>query len=454
MSVQPSRSADRLGCTFRRGESEVVVVSIPGWRKRGWVRYRLAVVMMAAGVLAGCGSSSAPAGAPAGDLASVLPTLDPTNGDGGMPDFYTRLPSSPDLLRRHGQMIRAEPLPAEFSLPGAGRAERILYSSTNGLDGKTPVMVSGAVFLPRGTKPAGGWPVLAWAHGTVGFADACAPSANKRSERDSAYLGHWLEQGYAVVATDYQGLGTPGGHPYRAVRVGAYSVLDSVRAAGSADYGLAKKAALAGQSQGGAAVFEAAAQAASYAPDVDLRGTVATGTNYVTPQTPKKIDANRVEAKLLAYEFLGLHLIAQVDPKFKPEDVVTDRAKPVLALTRTRCLSAIEARIEHDQLTPAAAFTLDPKHILALENVPPRFFTSLKVSKPLFMGTGGKDVDSPTDRQIQLFHDACAAGSTIEQHLYPGLDHNATVTASLADSTPFLRKVLTGEPVAGNCPKS
>lgn len=432
----------------------MIGVAVPKWRNRRLVRYRLAVVMAAAGVLVGCGLSSAPSGAQTGDPVSMLPTPDPANGDGGMPDFYTRPPANPDLLRRPGQMIRAEPLPAQFSLAGAGRADRILYSSTNGLDGKTPVMVSGAVFLPKGTKPAGGWPVLAWAHGTVGVADVCAPSANKRSKRDTVYLDHWLDRGYAVVATDYQGLGTPGGHPYRAVRPGAYSVLDSVRAAESAGYGLAKETALVGQSQGGAVVFEAAVEAASYAPDVDLRGAVATGPNYVTPQAPKKLDANRVDAELLAYEFLGLHLIAQVDPAFKPEDVVTDRAKPVLGLTRTRCLGDVAARIEHDRLTPAAAFSLDPKEILAREGVPPRFFTSLKVGKPLFMGTGGKDVDSPTDRQIQLFRGACAAGSTIEQHLYPELDHDATVTASLADSTPFLRKVFAGEPVAGNCPKS
>ncbi len=70
------------------------------------------------------------------------------------------------------------------------------------------------VFVPQGTPPEGGWPVLSWAHGTVGLGDACAPSRNPRSQRDANYLGHWLSQGYAVVATDYIGLGTPGVHPY------------------------------------------------------------------------------------------------------------------------------------------------------------------------------------------------------------------------------------------------
>jgi aryl-alcohol dehydrogenase-like predicted oxidoreductase len=63
----------------------------------------------------------------------------------------------------------------------------------------------------------------AWAHGTIGTADVCAPSWAGRSERDITYLNHWLDQGYAVLASDYQGLGTPGGHPYLTTRPEAYS---------------------------------------------------------------------------------------------------------------------------------------------------------------------------------------------------------------------------------------
>ena len=50
---------------------------------------------------------------------------------------------------------------------------------------------------------------------------------------DNAAALEWLRKlgnPYAVVASDYQGLGTPGGHPYLATRPAAYSVLDSIRA--------------------------------------------------------------------------------------------------------------------------------------------------------------------------------------------------------------------------------
>ena len=47
----------------------------------------------------------------------------------------------------------------------------------------------------------------------------------------SPYLTNWLSQGYAIVATDYVGLGTPGIHAYLDGPSAAHSVIDMVRAA-------------------------------------------------------------------------------------------------------------------------------------------------------------------------------------------------------------------------------
>jgi hypothetical protein len=123
-------------------------------------------------------------------------------GDGGVSAFYAwkdAVPATP------GKLLRSEPQQERLALACASRSVRILYSSTDGLDGHSPIAVSGALYLPRGAPPEGGWPLMAWAHGTVGIADVCAPSWAGRSERDIIYLNHWLDQGYAVVASDYQG---------------------------------------------------------------------------------------------------------------------------------------------------------------------------------------------------------------------------------------------------------
>jgi pimeloyl-ACP methyl ester carboxylesterase len=417
------------------------------------------VASAAALALAACNKAPEPAPVAATPAAETPPPVklaaaDPMNGDGGVPAFYSDAPATPELVAKPGQLVRKEKLPDDFSLSNAGGADRIIYSSTNGVDGKSPIIVSGAVFLPKGEKPADGWPVIAWAHGTVGMADICAPSNNKRSQRDTDYLNHWLAQGYAVVASDYQGLGVPGPHPYLATRPEAWSVLDAVRAAeGDKDYGLSKKVVLVGQSQGGGAAFATAVEASSYAPDVDIRGTVATGTPYFTTTTaPATRDPNAVEG-VFAYSLYILQLVGQVDPDFKPDDIITDTAKPVFDLTRTACLGALEKAIVDNKISQAVAFKSDPTPTTA-KYYGLMAYSSLMPKGPVFMGTGGKDHDVPPPGQQRLFEDACKAGAVIERHVYADLDHSGTVNGSLKDSTPFVKKAFAGEAIAGNCPKA
>jgi hypothetical protein len=46
---------------------------------------------------------------------------------------------------------------------------------------------------------------------------------------------------------------------------------------------------------------------------------------------------------------------------------------------------------------------------------------------------------------------ACHEGSTVEAHYYEGSDHSGAVNASLVDSVPFVKKLLAGQRIAGNC---
>ena len=174
-----------------------------------------------------------------------------------------------------GWPVHVEPLPQELWLPGTGSAYRLRYTTT-GHD-EWPAVVSGAVFMPAGTPPPGGWPVTSWAHGTVGVADVCAPSTAGRSQRDIDYLSAWLGVGYAIVATDYEGLGTPGPHPYLDGESEAYATIDVFRAARRIDKRLAKRWMAVGQSQGAQAAMFVAALVDDYAPSTDFRGTIATG---------------------------------------------------------------------------------------------------------------------------------------------------------------------------------
>jgi acetyl esterase/lipase len=375
---------------------------------------------------------------------------DVSQGDGGVSSFYV-WPG--DISGVPGRMLRQEPLAGSLLLlDNAAEGRRILYTSIDGIDGTSPMTVSGAVFFPRGTAPSGGWPVIAWAHGTVGIADVCAPSWVGRWQRDVDYLNVWLAEGYAIVATDYQGLGTPGVHPYMAARPEAYSVLDGLRAALHEYPLLANSVVIVGQSQGAHAAIAAAGLASSYAPEIAVRGIVATGAPFFRSQQPlsSTVRSDKVDSTV-AYPLLLLYLAQRVRPPFAWADYVTDRAMPTVLRARTECLPEIMRSVWVAGLTRDNSFKMGVPALIA-EMLPYMMYPTLKVDPPVFIGTGTADHDvDPTATQYPLVKAACAAGSVIEHHYYPGRDHSDALMASLVDAKRFAKKVFAGEPVVSNC---
>jgi len=381
---------------------------------------------------------------------TFAPKPDPQQGDGRVSAFYTwskAIPATP------GKLLRSEPLEQALSLPHAASAQRILYTSLDGIDGKTPIVVSGALFIPKGKAPAGGWPVASWGHGTVGVADICAPSWAGRSYRDVQYLNRWLDEGYAIVATDYQGLGVPGGHPLLNNRMAAYGILDAAKAVVAGVPGLADKVLIIGQSQGGAGAFAAGAYAATYAPKLGVKGSIGTGVIYtVGSKNVGEQDQNKVDPAL-AYGFYTLLAAQQYDPSIDPRDFYTDKALPLFEQARSSCLSSLVSDVVGTGLTPANAkkdYQGDQlKPWLAQVSYP-----TLKLAQPIFIGTGAEDKTPAAATQVALMQDACKAGSVVQGHLYKGLGHSETVNASLKDSIPFARQVISGQPVTPNCSPS
>lgn len=368
--------------------------------------------------------------------------------------FSTAEAAAVDKARKAGALVSSGPLADVLSLPDAGKSLRITYLSTDGVTGKGLVPVTAEVIVPAGEAPAGGWPIVAWAHGTVGNDDSCAPSLNPYSARNTHYLSEWMKRGFAIVATDYQGLGTPGVHPYLNTRAEAYSVLDSVRAALKSVPGLQNKIMIVGQSQGGGAAFASAAFAPAYAPDLNIRGTVATGIPYLTPEILSGMLAEAGKAQgyspLVAYTLLIGSSYAGLNPHFRPEEAFTPKAMPAFKAAETSCLTGLSDLAEKDGLTLANA--LQPTYAKAMSPaMKGMMYPTLKLAQPLFVGTGTADEDVPTQLQAGLVKAACAAGTVVQAHLYKGLDHSQTVNASLPDSAAFTKAVMAGEPVTPQC---
>ncbi|OYY26222.1 MAG: lipase, partial [Azorhizobium sp. 35-67-15] len=135
-----------------------------------------------------------------------------------------------------GSPIWARALSGTMALPSAARNTLVLYRSVD--PAGQPVAVSGTVSIPKGTPPAGGWPVITWTHGTTGLAAICGPSRDTATGPEHGYIADiqalldpFVVKGYAVVATDYQGLGVAGFHPFLQGVPNGKNALDMLRAA-------------------------------------------------------------------------------------------------------------------------------------------------------------------------------------------------------------------------------
>ena len=184
-----------------------------------------------------------------------------------------------NVPKGHGKVIWQRDSTKLAPIQGAKVNKTILYTSKSP-QGKQ-IAVSGSVSIPKGKAPKGGWPVISWAHGTTGAADSCAPTRVRPNSPVGPYVAYvkpqlqdWIDAGYAVVATDYQGLGTPGPHPYLVGEAEGRSVLDMVSAAQQLKPSIGNKFLIAGHSQGGQSALFAASLAKSFSPKLKLKGTV------------------------------------------------------------------------------------------------------------------------------------------------------------------------------------
>ncbi|WP_454175519.1 lipase family protein [Gordonia sputi] len=146
---------------------------------------------------------------------------------------------------------------------------------TRGADGK-PVPASGGLLLPAGKAPAGGWPVVAYTHGTSGYGPGCGGQSGPDAKADR-FTSRLLASGYAVVAPDYVGLGRfrTGVHPYLNNDSEGAATIDLLHAARSVEPSLAKKWVVAGPSQGGQAALATAHMQSRYGAPTDFRGAIA-----------------------------------------------------------------------------------------------------------------------------------------------------------------------------------
>ncbi len=351
-----------------------------------------------------------------------------------------------------GTVVDVEPLPEPLWIPETtSSAYRLTYRTTDarGQD----ALSTGAVFIPHGTPPADGWPVVSWAHGTVGIGDACTPSQHPRSDRDAGYLGTWMKEGYAVVASDYAGLGTPGLMAYLDGRSTAANITHMVLAAHAASATLPATARLddkwvvIGQSQGAGAAIQAARYATTDGGTaLDYRGAVGTGTpahierimQYVGPTYPPAPLPGALNAYLM-YILAGFR---SAHPELDIDSLLTATGRKYLALAEIECLDSLYKK---GRLVSIGSFFSKRLNTLPGFDAALRDYLAMPESgfdRPFLLGHGLLDTDVP----IFITQPWVAAlqrnGQPVTWKTYP-TTHSGTMKASLKDTMPFVRALMT-----------
>ena len=395
----------------------------------------LAVIALAAALLLAAGSQRAEAKAKA-KHAKV------TKGPKGL-KFY-KPPKK--LPKQHGTLIWARRATGLVPLVDAKTTKLVLYSSRTPQGARTAV--SGSVSVPKGKPPKGGWPVISWAHGTTGVADACAPSRNSTTSLGQAAasyiypeLNEWLRAGYAVAQTDYQGLGTPGKHPYLIGEAEGRSVLDIVTAARRLDPRIGKRFLISGHSQGGQSALFAAGEASTWTPKLRLRGTVAFApASHILEQVPV-LPALTTPSALTALATLILDGASTQSSAIDVNRILSDEVLAFYPLLQSQCLEQLAASNELGGIPPShlqrSGSDLTPVNpVLAAMN------PLVKTAAPILIAQGTADTTVFPAYTDKLRDELVGAGDLVTYNKYPGVDHVGVVTSGEADALAFFRQAL------------
>uniref|UniRef100_A0A6J5ZR16 Unannotated protein n=1 Tax=freshwater metagenome TaxID=449393 RepID=A0A6J5ZR16_9ZZZZ len=321
----------------------------------------------------------------------------------------------------------------------SGKTMLVLYRSRS-ITGK-PIAVSGTIDVPKGTPPAGGWKMVSWAHGTTGAADVCAPSRTAPGTPADGYIAYadatvngWLGDGYAVLRTDFEGLGTPGPHPYL---IGASEGRGVVDIASAAKSMLGSKVSsdwvIGGHSQGGQSALFAASLAKKLAPKLKLKGVFA----YAPASN---IALQRVLIPSLGDAYKGLSGIAVLilnsaaqQAKVKTASLVNPGPAALLPQIEKVCLSQLGSAEMFGQWAPKDILKPGIK-TPAIDAVIKAMNPDVKIDVPVMILQGKSDTTVLPYLTDRLVEKAVNLPEGVDYRKFDGLTHTTIVTDPAPDA--------------------
>jgi pimeloyl-ACP methyl ester carboxylesterase len=368
--------------------------------------------------------------------------------------FYK--PPSPLPKGSRGSVVWARPLDGTMALPSAKTNTLVLYRSTGAKGGS--VAVSGTVSIPQGEAPRGGWPVIVWTHGTTGLAPICAPSRDTDSGPEHEYisvirrlLDSFVKKGYAIVATDYEGLGTSGDHPFLQGVPTGRNALDMIRAARALDSKIGRSYVVMGHSQGGQVDLFAAAIGPRYVPDFKLVGNVAFAPGSHISARLDSVTGSAKNELAVPYVLYALGSYARTNPKIKLDRILSRQALSHMPDLFDGCMTHALTKgywstaIARDQFVKKPDLRAFRK--MARENEP----GFLRISVPTMILQGKADVTVLPKDTDDVAKELCKSGNVLVYRPIDGADHDGSMIKGGADALAFIDARFKGETVASNC---
>lgn len=387
-----------------------------------------------------------------------------------------------------GQVIKQEKIAT--SVKGA-QAWKIAYVSSD-ISGRKTISTA-LVVAPVGQAPAGGRPVMTWAHGTTGSAQNCGPSqvidpavplneyfllgGNSWTDYGIPAVEELIQEGYVLVATDYQGLGGGGRHQYSVAATNAMDTINAARAAGSMKETAAnKKTIVYGWSQGGGATIALAAmpqyieQTGTAFDNLDVVGFVALAPQDISIFAP----AGKLDQAAADKYFQGLQTMffdnvfnfthatmyywgtQAAFPNLKLTDIFTDEgAKVADQIYSNKCMHVSSDTFNFlygsnykTLLKQKPTNTLAWTEAMLKGGVP-----VVKPIAPVQIYFGSKDTAVPPMMHKLYQEQACKLGGNVGRMQLPGEQSHFTTPGS---SKPFylawVKDRLAGKPLANGCP--
>ena len=326
-----------------------------------------------------------------------------------------------------------------------------------------PVEGLAHLFVPHDPVDAGA--VHAFAPGSSGLVDACAPSLPYLERGELASTGSyvlyglaWAGQGMPTVVPTYTGFFDPDRlQPYFVADAEAYVVLDALRAAATVLEGLdpeltVRHAFASGFSQGGHAAFAAADRVEDYAPDVPLAGVAGFGPS------------GEVDVVLRAFPYVAPWIFVAYEQAYGRERI--DPAALLQEPYASRLADDVERLciLETQTVYPGdPAALLEPELAASLEAgrlaaTHPELYALVKENRtgvrphglPAIVLQGVDDPVAPLEDQHRFVARLCDLGSSVRYPNYARTRHETRYLGFDA-ALEWMRDRVAGSPAPSDC---